>query len=417
MPVHRPLVKVPSPVEEVDESLRLQKKRMRREESTALQLEAEKSFENLLTDKSMGSRGSHPIYILSNSEWGQIRDNCINLSDFGKTRSGGIGGRGNIRMTTYRIESVGKNVHREFERHHKNSPFRLDQVTKKYIGLTVMKDHIKHDSNITLVNEDNSYSSGRALLFLGAMNRKKSHATFCEGKVLDNFHRACRNLVKKTGTFHFGTRGTMFGIGCTPTYSINDNLSVGEFAGSDRSMGEGKTVRDLMGEWVVTGAQILEKVVPRIMRNVTIGNRGISTLFQKRFKNSTKTSSTRNITDGICDDFTNFISTNFCTDAHTKILHTELDCCFTLLFVPPQRKSGRKVHFHIQLDGEKDLYLEMSPQVCLTYSAYLLTHRQSLEINEGVDNNESNGQKFYNVAAYSSQRLFNNSHTSLMRAE
>ena len=70
--------------------------------------------------------------------------------------------------------------------------------------------------------------------------------------------------------------------------------------------------------------------------------------------------------------------------------------------------SPTKVHFYIRIDGIRDLYISMSPNVALTYSAYILAHKQCLE-------QISRGDQFYNIAAYSSKRLYENARMSVIR--
>lgn len=160
--------------------------------------------------------------------------------------------------------------------------------------------------------------------------------------------------------------------------SNTGGLSVGEFC-SPSGVNLPQKTQDVMREWVGVGAQILDGFIPKIMSHVTLCNKKIREMLQHKYGEGTETDFVKNVLDGYGKDMGDFVSAHLCHNCFTEVTHTECDCCFTLLFVPPQLQTNTKVHFHIHIDGIKDLYVSMSPGVSLMYSEYLLSHRQKLQ--------------------------------------
>ena len=110
-----------------------------------------------------------------------------------------------------------------------------------------------------------------------------------------------------------------------------------------------------------------------------------------------------------------FITFNFCLNAQTDEKHTECDSSYSIIAVPNQptkpisAKKKNIAKFEFSLQEDTTLIVPMDVGTILTYSAYLLTHRQQ------IYNQDSEVIPFVNIASYNSKRLFENMLQSFRR--
>jgi len=110
-----------------------------------------------------------------------------------------------------------------------------------------------------------------------------------------------------------------------------------------------------------------------------------------------------------------FITFNLCLNAQTSEKHTECDASYTIIAVPNQpnkpisakKKNIAKFEFNLQEDCT--ILIPMDIGTVLTYSGFLLTHRQQ------ILNEDSEVVPFVNIASYNSKRLFENMLQSFRR--
>ena len=106
---------------------------------------------------------------------------------------------------------------------------------------------------------------------------------------------------------------------------------------------------------------------------------------------------------------------NLCLNAETEQAHTECDSSYTVICVPNQmikkKKKGYKNcgNFEFITNSDSTIVIPMAIGTILTYSGFLLTHRQQIQNKSTVD------KPFVNVVSYSSKRLFENMMMSFRR--
>ena len=110
-----------------------------------------------------------------------------------------------------------------------------------------------------------------------------------------------------------------------------------------------------------------------------------------------------------------YINYHLCLNAQTKEPHTECDSSYTIISVPNQTlgvtNKGFRNHgsFEMIVNSEITIVVPMKIGTVLTYSGYLLTHRQQIR-NEDLD-----VSPFVNIVSYNSKRLFENMMESFRR--
>ena len=110
-----------------------------------------------------------------------------------------------------------------------------------------------------------------------------------------------------------------------------------------------------------------------------------------------------------------YLNCHLCINAQTSIAHTEPDASYTIIVVPSSNKSlqtNKKRNigkFEFFIDEDKIMVLPMHPGLVLTYSGYLLTHRQQ------ISGGDEFSLPFMNIVAYNSKRLFSNLMESFRR--
>ena len=110
-----------------------------------------------------------------------------------------------------------------------------------------------------------------------------------------------------------------------------------------------------------------------------------------------------------------FLSCHLCLNAQTQEQHTEPDASYKIIAVPPkissinENETTNKAKFEFMLNADKILIIPMHPGTIITYSGYLLTHRQQI-----IDL-DTLSLPFLNIVAYNSKRLFSNLMESFRR--
>ena len=110
-----------------------------------------------------------------------------------------------------------------------------------------------------------------------------------------------------------------------------------------------------------------------------------------------------------------FLNYNLCINAETEQAHTECDSSYTIICVPNQNLNshvpGNKntAHFQFVVNPETTISVPLNVGTILTYSGYLLTHRQK------ILNKDPNQNPFINIVSYNSKRLFENMMESFRR--
>ena len=95
--------------------------------------------------------------------------------------------------------------------------------------------------------------------------------------------------------------------------------------------------------------------------------------------------------------------------------HTECDCSYTTISVPPHEveitKTGiyNKAEFEFNISDSEAIVDPLDIGTTLVYSGFMLTHRQQIRrTNENV-------KPFVNIVSYNSQKIFNHLMESFRR--
>ena len=102
-------------------------------------------------------------------------------------------------------------------------------------------------------------------------------------------------------------------------------------------------------------------------------------------------------------------------NAQTRMKHTECDCSYTTISVPPHEiektTKGRynKAESEFNISDTEAIVIPLDIGTTLVYSGFMLTHRQQIrKSNENV-------KPFVNVVSYNSQKMFNHLMESFRR--
>ena len=300
-----------------------------------------------LKDKTFRAMGIHPIYILSKGEWGSVEKNSIILKHYHRETCVKKPKLEGVEVTSFKVSAVGSNVKRAFKGHTKKNPIRLCEITKNFIEIVINKEEIASEKKIKFIDTADHSSSGKALLLLSGSRASIPLPTSCNKDIVGEFKTSRYDIIKKGGS-HFGSMGESYGVGCAPKMGNVGGLSVGEFcAPVDVNLHSG--MFNVMREWVGVGAQIPDRIIPKVMSHITVCNKKISETIQERYGEGDGTKFVTNILLGYGKHMGDFISSHLCQNCFTKITHTECDCCFTLLYVPPQPNKPNKsalLHSH-----------------------------------------------------------------------
>ena len=106
-----------------------------------------------------------------------------------------------------------------------------------------------------------------------------------------------------------------------------------------------------------------------------------------------------------------FWSSQICINAMTKLFHTELDSTYTVISVPHQKKDTCLPSFQFKIKEDTILEVPLQEGTTIIFSAYMLTHRQNLVIDESL----KNMYPFFNVASFGNMRLFTHMRKTIQR--
>ena len=160
----------------------------------------------------------------------RIRDNNIHLRNYSQTfmeyKCNGIW------ETEYQIDYVGKNVKQQFNKQRCKSNrnmFQMNQVKKNFLTITCnINMEMKEDTNIYIIQNG---ETGIVLLLVATIDEKEPDPVVIDDKCIEKFKRNRNNLAASTSTTsHFGSMGKVYGIGLVAHYSMDNNLSFGQYS-------------------------------------------------------------------------------------------------------------------------------------------------------------------------------------------
>ena len=110
-----------------------------------------------------------------------------------------------------------------------------------------------------------------------------------------------------------------------------------------------------------------------------------------------------------------YLNCHFCINAQTQMEHTEPDASYMVIMVPSKivneqgEKCSHKGRFDFIINKSSTLVVPVNPGLSMTYSGYMLTHRQQLRLET------ESLVPFINLVSYNSKRLFSNLMESFRR--
>ena len=109
------------------------------------------------------------------------------------------------------------------------------------------------------------------------------------------------------------------------------------------------------------------------------------------------------------------LNAHLCLNAQTRMKHTECDCSYTTISVPPHEiektKNGiyNKAEFELNISDSEAIVIPLDIGTTLVYSGFMLTHRQQIrKLKDDV-------KPFVNIVSYNSQKMFNHLMESFRR--
>ena len=110
-----------------------------------------------------------------------------------------------------------------------------------------------------------------------------------------------------------------------------------------------------------------------------------------------------------------YLNCHLCLNAQTQLYHTQPDASYTAIDVPneiiPIKPKGAtvKAHFEFMINETNTLVVPMYLGLIITYSGYMLTHRQQIYSCDDCL------YPFINIVSYNSKRSFSNLMESFRR--
>ena len=344
---------------------------------------------NIPLNITKGSDTIHPVYVLSDCEWNHMRDNSNLLSGFARNNRKGY------TVTSYNLEHVGVSVDEEFESSSVSKGFYLMNVKGDYLAIVTYLIDIHDEPGIRFISMYAYNDNSKVLLILCAESPTESSLKFHE-EFAKNMNHIRTNIYAGNKPIHFGSTGSMYGVGVVGSYQLVDGVSVNEFARKHKSNIIGELSHSNIGKWLSDCIENLNSKCKGIVEMLTVSN--MAMLCSSMTMTDQSDIIMRYLVSEKCQASACFPEAYLCVNCKTHILHTEKDCAVTAIHVPQQCEREDCVMFQVSINEGDNVYLCLKPHVSIIYSAFLLTHRQVGDITEG--------SRFYNIVAYSNKHLY-----------
>ena len=344
--------------------------------------------------KRKGSNNLHPVTVISNDIWLNIKDNTILLTGYGRNKRKGYS------VASYNVESAGKFVKEEFENNSLREPFDLKKVKNNFLVFATYLKELKNDVGLEIVGSSKCSDTSKVILMVCAESmRRDGHR--CDTNFERSLSHVRRNIYSGKKNTHFGTSGQMYGTGSVGAYhsvSNSNGMSVDEYSAKYKCDDIELSVSKNMTMWLEDCVDTIDSHCPGFVQSATVSNKSMISATTSVSKLHGPSYVMKNLIDPMKNKNACFPAAFLCVNCWTKLLHTELDCSFTAIHIPDQDHCNCTVSFELFINESENVFLWMKPHVSIIYSAYLVTHRQVATFKKG--------QKFYNIVAYSNKRLY-----------
>ena len=359
----------------------------------------------------------HVLFQFSQRQYQRLKDNCIHLTQGYKEDD----------KIYYKSICYGDNVKKArrcrkvYGSEVKWSNILINQMKLNTLFITTSYEEICSRSdaaNIVVLDgttrcawndgEDDAYSpSGRVVL--GTFNI--SDIDECtevswglqQKKILKKIKN---NTINKTNN-HNQSEGLYFSFGNKAFYGRVGNSSVSQYAikGSDNeeNVNLANYMVKLISNEITNGMNNVAKLVPNIDQLtsavIDTANRMQNDVGDVNLKEDAIEA------DGV---WMGTIAVN----GHTKILHCEEDCTYTMVYVPKQYVKDKigAYNFQISINPKHNIAITLYENTTMIFSGKTLTHRQTYFDNESYSDHD-----FVNFVSYGNKKLFDHLKNSFKR--
>ena len=216
--------------------------------------------------------------------------------------------------------------------------------------------------------------------------------------------KSCKPDVLKTYDHH-GSAGSCYAFGNKPSYGMVDDSSVGVYTNKnsknddkqDTINKKATDVERICSETITKGVNSLSIIIPDLKYL-------LSPILDTADKIQKKIGKVvlEEVPTTSCGCWNSFLYVN----GRTEELHTEQDCAYTLIAVPPQKLnkdiplSSRPV-FLFQLGIKEQLMIPLVTNASIVYNGKFVTHRQA------YNPIMNTGDNYFNLSSYGNQKIFN----------
>ena len=249
--------------------------------------------------------------------------------------------------------------------------------------------------------------SGKVILMIAIQtqcNSSNVNNVVWDNSLYDRLKRCKPDVLKSYD--HHGSQGSCFSFGNKPYYKIVNNSSVGVYSVLKRENKEtqrkidkeAKEMEHICSITITDAIQALGRILPQI-RNLISPVLDVAHLMQKKKKQI-----------GLMEIETSGIgcwNAFLYANGRTDNLHTEVDCAYTLITVPNQKrkqntKLDNKPLFVFKLSEKQQILFPLSNGLSFVYNGRFVMHRQAYYPDE-----EDSKNVFYNLSSYGNEKIFN----------
>ena len=363
-----------------------------------------------------GIQTPHCLLHLSAKEWRRCKLNSINVTGLFKSN-----------ITAYDNVVFGSNIKAPLKKSTSHGStinwqeINLSEIKGGYAIITTSIDELKEmmlDNRVILIDSTEGSTLGRAsntkaslsgIVLLAVMQLDKTlkkRGGFKWGRDHYNCVTGCKNNIMMLSNKHHESTGHYFSWGNKGNYGMKGNSSVGQYACKNGVNSElnSKFIVHMMNSELQDAISNFKSILP-ILPSVVAPVIRVAHELQS-------TVGDINITKPLGANV-GIWQSSLSVNAVTKGLHTEDDVTYSTISVPLQKikSAERKYHFIFQLNRKCIVSLPLIEGTTLLFSGKLLTHRQSCNVFEAMDD-----ELFFNFASYGNKKLFNHIRKSFIRS-
>jgi hypothetical protein len=310
------------------------------------------------------------------------------------------------KLARYETIVAGSNV--SFCSLKKCNPIYLGRTKKNILVITALKEEILSISpNTIIINSTTtkkSTLSGIVLLLHATQERKTTcQSSFWPQSIVTTINN-CKTNILSVKNSHFGSKGHYYSFGNKAMYGMkgtDGKSSVGTYANKKaRQLKHQQMINMEAGCIEKAIAKDLGKAVESLSKQIQNLQFAFAPILNIGFEMQKERG--QNHLQNVPTTQSGLWQSQLCINAETSVIHTEKDCCYTLISVPNQEFDCNKTAFKFCFNEDNSISLNLVKNVSFIFSGVFLSHKQ-------VRNNlkEKEGVSFFNLASYGNGRLYN----------